>query len=281
MGTGDAAGLYEENGKRVVILDRKDLPRWHPIFNGNRKLVEPREIVGCGGYSDEFNYLKCGPGRRPYADYTAIERLGRRLAPRAQSTKELRRAASRLCFVYDYKVRPGEVHFTDKEQDFAARVAKEVGAFHVIEPNIKGRVPAKQWGVKRWQALADMMHRRGIQPVQLGPGAGTQLNGVRNIRTPDFRAGLAVMQHAASFVVPEGGLHHGFGALGKKGVALFAGRTPLTLAYAPQTTWFVQHPGGDREGWGCGVEHVDCSECRKLWQALRPEQVFEMLAACL
>lgn len=269
MATGDVARLYDETGKKVLVLDRNDRPRSHDMFRGNPKIWHPQEWTGR---VSDHPIVRSGPGRRPYADYEAIERLGRQISPGAKNRKELRRSASRLCFVKDYQVRGGEIYLDSNERSFGEAATKGLGAFVVIEPNIKGRVPAKQWGVNKWQALADEMVRAGFQPVQIGPGAGTKLTGVRYIKTPSFRQGMAVMDLAESFVVPEGGLHHAFGALHKKGVALFAGRTPLNLSYPEQTTWYVD----DRHA-PCGMEHIDCRLCRRLWNELLVSQVLRML----
>lgn len=272
MCTGDVATVFEQSGKKVVVLDRKGKPRWHEIFRGNPKILTPQEFHN--GKEGTYPVVHSGPGSRPYADYVAIEALGKRVDPAATERKKLRRAASRLCFNLAYRVRGGEIYFDENEKRFGEDATKKLGPFVIIEPNIKGRTPAKQWGVENWQALADEMIRQGKQPIQIGPGGGIQLRGVRYVKTPTFRQGMAVMEHAETFVVPEGGMHHAFGALHKKGVALFAGRTPLTLSYPEQLTWYIpdQHAP-------CGMEHVDCKHCRRLWRALSVTKVYAMLTA--
>lgn len=271
MATGDVKRLHANTGQKVVVLDRKDRPRWHPIFNYNPKIVQPAMVRNI----HDHPIVRSGPGRRPYADYDSIEALGAKRNPNAKDQKQLRRAASRLMFNYDYQAEGGEIFFSPDEQNFGTRIAKSLGVFYVIEPNIKGRVPAKQWGHQNWQRLAKLMQSSGMKPVQLGPGR-QGLHGVQYVTTRDFRYAMAVMQHAAGFVVPEGGMHHAFGTLHKKGVALFAGRTPLTLSYPEQMTWFIEHQGG-----ACGMEHVDCAFCRQLWVQLDPERVLQMLTeAC-
>ena len=270
MATGDVAKLYAETGEKVLVLDRKDRPRFHPLFRGNVKIYAPNAWTGR-----VFDHptVRSGPGRRPYADYEAIEAIGRKINPRARNTKELRRAASRLRFNNNYQVEGGEVFFSPDEIRFAKIATETLGAFVIIEPNIKGRTPAKQWGLKRWQELADTMRKRKIVPIQIGTGAGIKLDGVRYVKTATFHDAMAVMDLCDGFVVPEGGLHHAMGALRKKGVALFAGRTPLNLSYPEQLTWYV----GDAHA-PCGMEHIDCKFCRSLWNRLSVSAVLEMLA---
>lgn len=270
MATGDAATLFAETGKKVLILDRNDRPRWHELFRGNPKIWLPQKWVGR---QSDHPFVRSGPGRRPYADYEAIEALGKRLAPHVTDRKELRRAASRLRFNFDYHVCAGELHFDESEIRFGKQATEALGSFVIVEPGIKGRVPAKQWGIPNWQKLATMLHKAGKKPVQIGIGSGHRLKDVRYIRTPTFRYAMSVMDRCSGFVVPEGGMHHAMGTLHKKGVALFAGRTPLTLSYPEQMTWYIEHKGG-----ACGMEHVDCPDCRTLWRYLAPGQVFEMLA---
>ena len=272
MATGDAAKLYAETNQKVLILDRNDRPRFHDLFRGNPKIWEP---AAWRGNLSDHPLVRSGAGRRPYADYEAIEALGKRRSPAASDRKQLRRAASRLCFNYAYRAVGGEVFLDTNERRFGEQATKGLGAFVVIEPNIKGRVPAKQWGVDKWQGLADAMIKFGLQPVQIGPGTGIKLANVRYIKTPSFRIAMSVMEHANRFVVPEGGMHHAFGALHKQGVALFAGRTPLTLSYPEQLTWYVEHVGG-----ACGAEHEDCPHCRKLWNSLSVAEVLSMLTRC-
>ncbi len=272
MATGDAARLFRQTKKKVIVLDRNDRARYHDLFRGNPKIHEPTTWVGS---LRDHPLVRSGPGRRPYADYQAIENLGRRKNPQAETSKELRRAASRLMFNYDYRAEAGEIHIGPEERGYADRAVASLGSFVIIEPNIKGRTPAKQWGLGRWQDLADELSRRGRQPIQIGAGAGIKLTNVRYIKTPTFRVGMAVMDLAQTFIVPEGGLHHGFAALHKRGVALFAGRTPLILSYPDQLTWFIEHKGGP-----CGFEHIDCSLCRKLWNDLTVSDVLAMLDRC-
>ena len=90
---------------------------------------------------------------------------------------------------------------------------------------------------------------------------------------------MALMQHCETFVVPEGGTHHAMGALHKKGVALFAGRTPLNLSYPEQITWFIEH-GGKFTG-ACGMEHDDCPYCRALWNGLEVQDVMYLVNKCV
>lgn len=268
MATGDASKLYAKTGKKVLIADMFGRPRYHDLFRGNPKIWHPKEWKGRVA---EHPIVISGPGRRPYADYDAIQDLGERHAPGETDRKKLRRAAGRLIFAKDYKATAGEVTFDKNETQFGERIAKQLGDFFLIEIRVKGRVPTKQWGVQNWQALADLMRRNGLTPVQLG-GSRSGLHGVQHINTPTFRQAMAVMQYARGFVFPEGGAHHAMGALHKKGVALFAGRTPLGLSYPEQLTWYKHDKHSP-----CGMEHNDCPHCRRHWNALTPSHVFEML----
>ncbi len=268
MATGDASRLYAEAGKKVLITDLFGRPRYHDLFRNNPKIWHPKDWKGRVA---DHPIVMSGPGRRPYADYVAIESLGEKNSPGETDRKRLRRAASRLFFTKGYTATAGEVFLDDRELQYGKRMATTLGKFYVIEPNVKGRVPTKQWGRENWQELAELMKRDGMKPVQLG-GGGVSLPGVQQIKTPSFRQAIAIMEHAAGFVVPEGGLHHAFAALHKRGVALFAGRTPLGLSYPEQLTWYIHDKHAP-----CGLEHTDCRVCRKNWLRLTSDHVFEML----
>lgn len=269
MATGDAAYLYAETDKKVLIVDLFGRPRYHELFRGNPKIWRPQE---WRGRVSEHPLVRSAAGARPYADYVAIQDLGAKNSPGETDRKRLRKAAGCLKFIKDYRVKAGEVFLDVSEEKFGETTAKQLGSFVVIEPAVKGRVPTKQWGVDNWQALADLLIKDGKNPIQFNSGKGAHLRGVHHVKTTTFRLAMSVMKHASGFVVPEGGLHHAFGSFHKKGVALFAGRTPLGMSYPEQLTWYIPDKHAP-----CGIEHTDCPRCRQHWNALTPSHVFEML----
>lgn len=262
MATGDARVMHEQYGDPVVIFDRRDQPRYHPIFQNNPKIIQP----GKWNKNAPHSIVRSGPGRRPYADYEAIEALGKTKTD-LRERKALRRAAGRLCFNMSYRAPKGEIFFNAQERDFGQKFLARTGPYVIIEPNVKGRVPGKQWGWAKWQALANILLKQHTV-IQIG-AKGPCLDGVVYTMTPDVRMGLSVLANAWGFIAPEGGMHHAAGALSIPGVVLFAGRTPPELmSYDPQTVLSVRHPAG-----ACGVEHQDCPLCRKWYEALEPEVV--------
>lgn len=262
MATGDARVLNEKTGLQVVIFDRSDRPRWHPIFDNNPRLIRP----GLFDPGSPHAIVKSGAGRRPYADYVAIEALGAK-ATQSRDRKALRRAAGRLCFNHSYRAPKGEIYFDAKEKGFGASFLNRTGRYIVIEPNVKGRVPGKQWGWAKWQALADILLKYHTV-IQIG-AKGPSLDGIVFTITPDPRVGLSILSNAWGVICPEGGLHHAAGALDVPGVVLFAGRTPPEMmSYDSLMTLSTRHPQG-----ACGVEHQDCPLCRQWFNDLDPTVV--------
>lgn len=269
MATGDARRINEETGRRVVVLDRNRRPRWHPVFDGNPRLVRPEEAARGG----DFAQLVSGPGDRPYADYEAIEALGRRRGADPANRKACRRAASRLFFKAGYRVTPGEIHLTPAERGFADGVFMRYDPFVVVEPGVKPRVPAKQWGRGNWAEVVKLARAAGFNVVQLGPHQSAPLDGARKIVTVDFRMAVAVLTRARAVACAEGGLHHACGAVGARAVVLFGGRTdPAQLGYGWHVNYYCPHKGSP-----CGTEHEDCPLCRADFARLTPEMVASKL----
>lgn len=161
---------------------------------------------------------------------------------------------------------PGEIFFDDDELKFS--VAQGSG-FVVIEPNVpwhKSVAKNKDWGLSRYQAVADQLKRAGRRVVQFAAGQ-FRLDGVGVIRAPDFRKALAALSRAALYIGPEGGLHHGAAAVGIDAVVLFGGWIP------PQVTGYDTHTNivaGD--GRVCG-RLTACRHCKDAMAAISVDQV--------
>ena len=233
---GQARALWAKDKRRVIIRDRHNRPRHHPLWSripyivqGAENVYKPHEIVN-------------GPGVRPYIA--------------AKSEKQWTWK--------EWDCPLGEIRFFPVELDFSA--ARSPGV--IIEPTNKAKAsPNKAWGRERWMALIAMMNRQGMQPTQLGP-VGTQVYpGVRFIETPDFRYACAVMAKAPGAVLPEGGLHHAAAVLNVPSVVIFGGYiSPRQTGYASQMNLFT---GGEP----CGMR-VPCDHCARAMAEIEPEMVF-------
>jgi ADP-heptose:LPS heptosyltransferase len=247
MVTAQARRLQERDPRRVVVRSRKGLARWHPIWDGNPRLVPPGEFEGrVPAETDAIQVLDNFPGRRPYLAYGKFNNRDRSQA---------------LVFRSDFRVEPGEIYLTEDEKKLAELARDRI----VLEPNIKpGASPNKDWGFERWEALKRELW--GERLIQIGaPGVRT-LEGVRFIPTRDVREAAAVLAGAELLIAPEGGLHHAAAALGVPAVVIFGG------FISPATTGYESHRNLFTGGHACGMR-IPCSHCRRAMAEIRPLEV--------
>ena len=64
MASGNAYYLHRESGQRVAILDKNGDRRWHPLWEGNKFLIKPKEQV-----EEDYIEYTHGSSCRPYVDY--------------------------------------------------------------------------------------------------------------------------------------------------------------------------------------------------------------------
>ncbi len=166
---------------------------------------------------------------------------------------------------------PGEVFLTEEEEEFGALWAGR--PFAVIEPRVKARGASaganKQWPHERYQKLAELLASISVEPVQfVPPGAQPMLRAVRPISTQTFRHALAVLQHAAVYIGPEGGLHHGAAAVGTRAVVIWGGFN------TPKSTGYPYHSNLVADGEPCGRFDA-CDHCRESMASITVDQVFD------
>jgi len=180
-----------------------------------------------------------------------------------------RQGDGRWIWNYDFRPTPGEFFLTGEERKFAEHAGK---GFVLIEPNLppqKTSSPNKQWPQERYAVVAHRLAQQGHRIVQLAYGRGYRIPRAVQIATPNFRLAAAVLQRAALYIGPEGGLHHAAAALDVPGVVIFGGWVP------PEVTGYAAHANltGDA-GEACGL-FSPCDHCR---QALLKITVDEVLA---
>lgn len=252
MGIGDEimvsgrARVLQQTDPRKCRVTCRGLPhRWAPIWDGNPRIARPEEE---GDFQDlpARDMANC----RPY---------------------HTRKTQNRWSYNLNFRPDVGEIYLTEAE--------KRLGVYQgivVIEPYIKaGASPNKQWGLCRWEQLAQRMRAAGLRPTHLGPPGTSRLLGADFIETNTFRDACAVLSGAQACVLPEGGLHHAAAALGIPGVVIFGGFTPVEL------TGYPMHRNlGASLGGACGFR-IPCSHCAAAMAAITPEQVFNELEVIL
>ncbi len=171
---------------------------------------------------------------------------------------------------YDFKPIPGEVFFDTNE----IRNAKRYGdGFVLIEPNLpafKSCAPNKDWGLKKYQKVADALNADAVRVAQFVRPDVPVLNGVERFKSLSFRDALGIMAHSKLYVGPEGGLHHGAAAVGKPAVVLFGGFIP------PQVTGYDTHINLTGGAEACG-SLKPCKHCRQAMAAITADEVLSAI----
>lgn len=248
MATGMARGAWAGRRRKVAFGDGRRI-RWdgnsEQIFRGNPNVARPGDER-----RDDLEWVEYFKGHRLY------------------NSNDM--AKSRWVWNFDFKAQAGEVYHLPSE----LKAGKRCGdGFVLLEPYVpawKTVSPNKDWGVARYQQVADGLTADGHRVVQLVyPKGGAALRGVEAVTTTSFRDALAILAHAALFIGPEGGLHHGAAAMGVPGVVIFGGFIP------PQVTGYDLHANLTGGAEACG-SYTPCAHCRA---ALDNIGVDEVLAA--
>jgi hypothetical protein len=249
MASGFARGA-KARGKRIAFGDGQKIIWDHhseQIFRGNPNIAPP------------------GSERDPDIEWVPFYR-GNRLYNR--------QVGDRWVWDYDFRAIPGEVFLTDDEKRWARIHGR---GFVVIEPNapeFKTVAPNKQWPVERYNKIARLLLKSGVDVVQFNFKAGHVIPGARQVKTPSFRHAMAALSRAALYIGPEGGLHHASAAVGVSAVVLFGGFIP------PDVTGYAGHTNLTGGAIACGKLHA-CGHCKAAMEAISVPEVMDAARAYL
>ena len=242
MAAGQAREIHEATGRKVQIVDRHGQTRFHEAWIGNPHIVHRGSYV-----PGQVEVLRNGPGYRPY------------IKAKHNSHWEWS----------EWKCPRGDLFFTEEELRTAnlLRMQRALTQFILIEPNLKAKAsPNKDWGRERWMRLVELMKRKGLRPLQVGPAGTSLLPGAELVVTPTFRIGCALLAHAKAAVLHEGGLHHAAAALGLRSVVIFGG------FISPKQTGYDFHANLFTGGEPCG-QRLPCRHCAIAMGQITPEAV--------
>lgn len=244
MGTGMARGAAKR-GKRVAFGDGKRIiwdQNSRSIFHGNPNIATPGQEK-----ASNLEWIPFYKGHRIYN----------------------KSAGDHWEWNMDFKPIRGQIFFVKQEKYFAERAHSE--GFVVVEPNVpswKSVAPNKQWPVERYDEVARRLKARGLQVVQFvyPKGSKHMIPDAKKINTPTFRFMAALLERAALYVGPEGGMHHAAAAVNTPGVVLFGGFIPTSVTgYDIHTNLGI---GAD----ACG-SFTPCSHCKAAMAAISVEEV--------
>lgn len=237
MGSGVARGAAAR-GKRIAFGDGHRIiwrsPHAQEIYAGNPNVAPPGSER-----SPNLEWVRHYVGHRLYA------------TP----------GQGRWVWKTGFKATPGEVFLTADERAFAARIKP---GFVLIEPSVKPSARNKQWSVDRYARVADHILKSGRRVAQ--PFGMPLVSGVEVLPKVTFRQMLAILERAALYIGPEGGLHHGAAAVGCRAVVIFGG------FISPALTGYDSHVNLSY-GQACGTYGRPCAHCREAMQRITVEQV--------
>jgi len=253
MASGDARRAWEAQParaagagrRRVAILDRRGLPRWHELWEGIEHIWRapfPGAVLPPG-----HPFIRHGGSCRPYIADKLRDQGGER-------------------WIYNaaYRATPGALHLPEQAQRTARSLRERLGPFVVVEPTVKAKAsPNKRWPWHAWQELAESL-RGSTALVQMGPPGTPALSGVRQVETFDPRTAFAILARAEAVVTHEGALHHAAAALGIPAVVLRgAFIAPQVTGYPGQADLWRPHLPATAawpEGESCG-RRFHCPDC--------------------
>lgn len=168
---------------------------------------------------------------------------------------------------YDFKVRPGEFYFDQKEQTLAASFLND---FVVIEPNVpwhKRVATNKDWGEENYDKVAHKLQSSGVKLIQfLHKNSKRRVPGATLLEYPNFRDAIAVLSKARLYIGPEGGMHHAAAATGVGAVVIMGGFIP------PSVVGYDSHVNLTGGVEACGnIE--PCIHCRNAMKKIDPDVV--------
>lgn len=166
---------------------------------------------------------------------------------------------------YGFSATPGEFFFDEVELACAIR---RPGV--LIEPNVpwqKSVAANKDWGIARYQLLADRLRYRAGLPVFQFSYGKFRLAGVEVVAVKSFRQAAAALSGFDLAIVPEGGLHHAAAAVGIPAIVIFGGFIP------PAVTGYANHVNLTGGAEACG-SWMTCQHCRAALDAISVEHVY-------
>lgn len=206
MATSQVRELNERTGKRVVVVDRLNRPKWSEAFDNNPRIARTHE-------NDCERLLNAG-GARPYIRSKTVEQWQWR----------------------KWDIKPGELWLSPEERDFG----RPYDGRFIIEPTTKDPASNKAWIADRWQELVDRFPAGTF--VQMGADPVRCLRGATFVRTT-VRQAFGVLAAARGFVGTEGALHHAAAALKTPAVVLWSEFiSPTFTGYPEQTN--IRHAHG-------------------------------------
>lgn len=254
---GEAWRLQQTDSRPILVLNRHGCPRWHPLWEGNPRIVPPERFSA----EEDVQRIVNGPRCRPYIDYEAMrlnfEKLfgGRPFKPKVRHPRLPWRFTNHRCT-------RGELYCIE-------HLAPQ--GIVIIEPHVKPIQVNRDWGWGRWQAVVRLLPT--LDWVQINPPGARLLEGVRHMPAGTFPEACRLLSGAAAYLGPEGGLYHAAAVFRVPSVAIFGGYiSPTNQGYGDAVNLYEPMDGDSP----CG-QRVPCEHCVAALARITPEAVADHL----
>jgi hypothetical protein len=255
VAAGQAQRLFDEQGKRVLIVDEHGSPRWHPMWAGNPVIVNPNTDPDAGR-PWLFTRLRSGPHCRPYIVYPFTQQTGWTFNASFRCRDHLAR-----------------IYLTDAERQRGIDARARYGPYILIEPFTKH--VNFRWALDRWAALVAACQDR-LTFLQHTHADSVLVPGARP-EPATFREACGLIASADAYVRSESGLCHAAAALGVPQVTIFGGcMDPDVMGGYPGQMVLADR----QEGSPCG-SWLSCAHCARIMGALAVDEVASALRGVL
>lgn len=253
LAAGQAQRWFAEHGVPSLIVDQKQRPRWHPIWEGNPAISKPDGSPT--GARDWHHPIVNGPGCRPYIVYPFTAETGwtfnRSFAARDHIAK---------------------IYLTPAELAIGQRLRASVGSFVAFDPWSKHE--NLRWPLEYWTRLVEICPEITFVQ-QLYPTSPARIAGSYPAQTHSFRDACGLIAAAQAYIRGESGMCHAAAALDVPLVTIWGGCMDWDVlgGYPNQIGVGIQHPP-------CG-SYKPCTHCRAIMQSIKPDVVADALRRAL
>lgn len=276
MASGEARKLKEScpNALQVALTKYGQVYKWNKaqkqVFQNHPYLVDATSI----DHDLKTLFLENYVGYRPY-------RNNKKIKKNKINTKK------KDCYSKTYRPARGQIFFSEQEKLKIDELKERYSDYIFLNPTVKKSFSGdnRDWGVKRWKKLAQILLDSGYKILQtkadsksarrVGVGANDRL-GILEHDTPSFRDLCMLVGSVKAVVTTEGGVNHLSAALNKKTLTIFGGRIhPSTLGYEDHNNIYI-----DIDGSPCWM-NAPCEHCKECLSMISPEFIAEELKGML
>jgi ADP-heptose:LPS heptosyltransferase len=152
----------------------------------------------------------------------------------------------------------------------------------VLHSKPNPRLSSKDWGHKRWESLCGLLHKDGVEILQVGAPGEPLLPYARDLRGTAVSDLQEVLAQAGAVVSVVGFLMHLAAATGTPAVVIYGGREHPAIDGYPDQIHLGSEALACKGRWGCHLgPDLDCPHAMKCMESIPPEWVAEEVLGVL